>query len=670
MKTYEKNMADQALIVKSLKVLENIEGGGVTEIRKDVQAIRQQQASQNKRQDAYWEALSSDGIVSAVEKQGLLREIENITRSEAAILAQAAALGYQGRILQDFIDTYQDLHDYLYITLKLFDNMNEETAIDDRDTFNTKFSQYYFEENFVLLAITAGILDTINFRVLQSLSESGTEGETAIYRGGLYQYVNGAWKNVSTGAYKGPRNELPESEEGAFFIVSESFTMTDVLYVNDEELYVNGDTLGITHTYLKGIIYYCKEGVWYVEENESDWKYAAAFADVINITGELPGIFQDAIDNLQNQIDRIPSYLGASATIPSSPSNGDCFCYIGSTSGTWIKSMLYRYENNAWQLLDPEDTANRQFYMLALEDILASQVAGPGYFSTIFASAFFANSASLQSLSTKTIYLSEGGYIQSEHTQYSPNQQGLRIDSDGNIDANGNTHIGGNLNVTGNGTIGGNVSFGGVLDGATGTFDGGGTFRGNLYCNYSEEIGTYIFSVHDRSCVIHGRNICYGIWEVEGLLNYGIRTINGGYRAFHPTDMNSLFAMQNLIINNLNMYINLAGASFYNWYFRNDVYQQFTANGEIHVTIQQPALAFTLKVTAVGVYRTNDSWANWMGIIYGYYAGNSYRIFWSVPEQRFQLYQYQKSGSAGMDQDTTTLIGTITALGDATIYLN
>ena len=458
MKTYHENKADTALTVKSIKVLENIEGGGITEIRHDVNAVRQQQIAQDRKQDAYWEALSSDGIVSAVEKQGLLREMENITRSEAAILAQAAALGYQGRILQDFIATYEDLRDYLYVTLKLFDDMNEDTAIDDRATFNTKFSQYYFEENFVLLAITAGILDTINFRVLQSLNERGTEGETAIYRGGLYQYVNGVWKNVTTGAYKGPRTELPESEEGAFFIVSESFTMTDVLYVNDEELYVNNDAFGIMHTYEKGMIYYCKEGVWYVEENLSDWKYAAAFADVINITGELPGIFQDAIDNLQEQINRIPSYLGASASIPANPKTGDCFCYIGNTSGTWIKSMLYRYENNAWQFLDPEDTANRQFYMLALEDILASQAVGPGYFSTIFAYAFFGNAATLQSLAVRTIYLSEGGYIQSEHTQYSPNQQGLRIDNDGNIDANGNTHIGKNCNIDGATTIGGSCS--------------------------------------------------------------------------------------------------------------------------------------------------------------------------------------------------------------------
>ena len=111
MKTYENNMADQALIVKSIKVLENIEGGGITEIRNNIDAMRKQQSFQGKKQEEYWTALSSDGIVSPVEKQSLLREMENIKRSEAAILSQAATYGYTGLVLQDYIATYNDLRE-------------------------------------------------------------------------------------------------------------------------------------------------------------------------------------------------------------------------------------------------------------------------------------------------------------------------------------------------------------------------------------------------------------------------------------------------------------------------------------------------------------------------------------------------------------------------------
>jgi predicted nucleic acid-binding Zn-ribbon protein len=660
MKTYEKNMADTALVVKSLKVLENIDGGGLKEIKNTVESVKRQTAAQAKQQEEYWKSLSDDGVITVIEKQTLYRETQNIARSYAAITQQAAALQITAALLNDFVRTYEALHTYLYTTLKVFDDMSSETVIDSRDVFNAYFSNYYFEENFVLIAITAGILDTLEFRVLESLSESGEEGETAIYRGGLYQYVNGAWKSVTTGAYKGPRTELPGDEEDSFFIVSESFTITEGLIINGEELYVNGEPLGITHTYLKGIIYYQQDGVWCPENDRTNWRYAAAFADVINITGELPQIFQDAIDDLQDQIDtkanaaslaqeiqdrqgqytiingdivqinnnivgiiarvtsnegsissintdlediaadinditsdidgpggiteqitdiandidgddgikdkllgiasnitdinsditgiisdisdintdingtngiktqiqginsdildidtdingtegikaklqeqadalidqanalddladevdnkatktalnslatelrnraeaieialggkisHLPVYFGPSATIPSNPLEGDFFLYTGTNSGKWIKSIIYRWHNNSWYDtpdnspygLDPTNTEYRSYYMTALEDVLATNVAGTGYFSTIFTQSFFSNSATLESLATKEIYLRQNGHIMSDRTTYDFQKNGFKLDSNGDIDANGNMHFG------------------------------------------------------------------------------------------------------------------------------------------------------------------------------------------------------------------------------------
>ena len=558
MKTYHENKADTALTVKSLKVLENIEGGGITEIRQDMDAIRKQQSFQVKKQEEYWTALSSDGIVSPVEKQSLIREMENITRSEAAILSQAATYGYTGLVLQDYIATYNDLRNYLYVTLKLFEDMNSETVIDDRDTFNAKFSQYYYSESFVLLAITAGILDTINIRVLQSLNESGTEGEIAIYRGAIYQFKDGLWKDVTTGAYKGPRNDIPERENGAFFVVSESFTLTDVLYVNNEEFYVNGDILGISRTFIKAMIYYCRDGVWFIEENTKDWKYAAAFADIINLTGELPEIFQAALDELQAGIDdlqaqmdhvitHVPAYLGASSSIPSAQ-EGDYFVYSGGSTGRWIKSMVYRYSNGSWEKLDPTNTAYRNYYMMALEDILATQVTGEGYFSTIFALAFFANSATLQSLSVRTIYLSSYGTIQSDLNTYSPERTGLRIDANGNIDANQNTHIGGKvaIGVDLNGNtdfsnydvvIGGNTKITGHLEGATGEFNGdlkGG--NGYLFFGHNHILNTdiaikYYYYADDEK--YHAEPKFLASFESKNILKiHHAETIEDGYALF------------------------------------------------------------------------------------------------------------------------------------------
>lgn len=540
MKTYERNMADTALVVKSLTVLDKIDGGGLKEIRNSVESVKRQTVAQAKQQEQYWKSLSDDGVITVIEKQTLYRETQNIARSYSAITQQAASLQITAALLADYNATYNALHNYLYTTLKVFDDMSSETVIDDRNTFNTYFSNYYFEENFVLIAITAGILDTLEFRVLESLTEPGEEGETAIYQGGLYQYVNGAWKSVTTGAYKGPRTELPGGEEGAFFIVSESFTLTEGLIINGEELYVNGEALGITHTYIKGLIYYCQDGVWIPENDKTNWRYAAAFADVINITGELPQIFQDAIDDLQEQIDsnvqsleeeiatkqgqytiisgdmvliddaiqdivdrangvdetledqaealrnqaaeleaqgedvtdllsratalenqmagkisHLPVYLGPQSTIPQNPQEGDYFLYSGSNNQKWIKSIIYRWKNNSWYEtpntspygLDPTNTEFRSYYMMALEDVLATNVASTGFFAKIFSDAFFTNDASMNSLATKEIYLRQNGFIQSDNVTYVAQTTGLKLDADGDIDANGDTHIAGKVAI-------------------------------------------------------------------------------------------------------------------------------------------------------------------------------------------------------------------------------
>jgi len=555
MKTYENNMADQALVVRSLKVLENIDGSGIREIRQSVDTLKKNTALMAKQQEEYWKDLSADGVISSVEKQSLKREMENIRQSYSAVTQQAASFGYTNPILQDYVNTYNALRSYIYDTLKLFDDMSTDTPIEDRAAFNTLFSNYFFLENFILLAITKGVLDALSFRVLESLNESGEEGETALYHGGLYQYVDGHWKSVSTGNYKGARDELPAAEEDSFFLCSDTFVMTDVLIVNDEELYVNEDELGIIHSFYKGYIYYVQDGLWYVEEDKSNWRYAAAFADVLNVTGELPQIFQDALDNMQAQLDeKVSHYLGASSTIPVNKNNGDYFTYTGGNLAPWYKGKVYRWDATLeeWEELNPNNTANRNYYMNALADILASEVAGTGYFSTIFANAFFANDATLQSLSTKIIYLREGGYIQSDESQYVPNRLGLNIDYEGNIDANGLTHLGGKVAIgvasddpelsNYDVVIGGNTKITGEVNATGGSFTGNvnatsGSFTGNVNATGGKITGE--FDVEDLLDVTTGViDFYYGILSGKIFMT-GIRP--GSYKFKNKTGLIELF---------------------------------------------------------------------------------------------------------------------------------
>ena len=110
MKTYENNMADQALVVKRLKVLESAEGGAFKEIRQTVEAVKKQTSIIAQDQDKRWEALSDDGIITPYEKQELLRISREYDREFAAVTQQAATLGIASAILDDYIATYNDLH--------------------------------------------------------------------------------------------------------------------------------------------------------------------------------------------------------------------------------------------------------------------------------------------------------------------------------------------------------------------------------------------------------------------------------------------------------------------------------------------------------------------------------------------------------------------------------
>lgn len=581
MKGYENNMADQDLVVRSLKVLKGMDGGAFREIRQGIDSLRKQVFIQAKAQEHYWDDLSDDGIISPPEKQSLRREIENIRRSYSAVTTQAAEYGYTGTLVQLLTQSHDALFSYVYETLALFDNMSENTPLPDRTLFNSFFSSYYYYESLILIGISTGIIDQINITVLTSLEQTGENNELGIYNGGLYQYTDGAWKSVTTGAYKGPRDELPGVEENAFFIASDNFYVTDVLWINGEELYINGEALGIKRLYEKGKIYYCQAGVWYAENNLSDWKYAAAFADVVNITGRLPQIFQNAIDAVNARVDAVtasinstaatlsdeiatrqgqytiiagdivridgniddivalansryaelngalgqkishlPVYFGGSVTDPQNPQEGDFFTYTGATYGNREHTKVYRYNSGKWVGLDPKVTSNRSYYMMALEDILAQNDATNGYFAAIFAQALFTHDATLDTLSTKMVYLRDGGYIQSDNSQYVQGKMGLHIDANGNIDANGSTHIGGKCAIgvpfTGNTDldnydviIGGNTKIEGEINAIRGSFGSDCKFYGKLYLRGIPFLllGVINFSYNEGLSLISKQNV-------------------------------------------------------------------------------------------------------------------------------------------------------------------
>lgn len=155
-------------------------------------------------------------------------------------------------------------------------------------------------------------------------------------------------------------------------------------------------------------------------------------------------------------------------------------------SGRLVKAYLYRAVKVdgavTWTELDVADPENAAFFMAALEDILRSQEAGTGYFSTVFSQSFFANSAAIESLQTKTITLqADGGIVKTD--DYDGEVHGFRFMSDAYaeiegieypIDFRGATHLGGRC------LIDGDALFRGRIECRGGTFSDECIFQGSI----------------------------------------------------------------------------------------------------------------------------------------------------------------------------------------------
>ena len=139
----ERNYAGDHVVMGSLEVLGDVKGGAIKQIRRSIDLVQQQAEVINRTQQRYWEELSSDSMITPLEKQELLKEIKSIQQSYTAIYAQALSIGQESsEYVQDYIATYNDLYSYIYTTLHLFDDMEKSTDIENRQTFNTKFYNY------------------------------------------------------------------------------------------------------------------------------------------------------------------------------------------------------------------------------------------------------------------------------------------------------------------------------------------------------------------------------------------------------------------------------------------------------------------------------------------------------------------------------------------------
>lgn len=472
----EINNADSHMTVQSLTVIKGIKNAGIATIKKEIQGLKQSTAQFTEKQNEYWKSFSSDGVISTSEKQILKKEWGQIDLTFSNIIKLANDSDLQDtNDVNAYKEQYYLLYTYLFETLKLFDDMTKPTSIENREIFNTYYANYYAAETEIQTKLLIGMVDVQGMRVLENLTGIGVEKEVAVYLGQLYQYSNGQWTAIPTDGYLGIKDACPVGAIGQFFLSGTSdFYYPIKIKVNGKYLKAsNGDFIVATKKVEKGFIYTFTETGWVKVINKNDYRYVIALNDLLEIGEKLPANLQDVFDE---KIDHVPCYLGSFSIDPKDAQEGDWYTYNGVTTTLREKGQVYLYQMNtagtalSWVKLNPEDVNNSSYFMASLKDVLETNAAGPGYFTTVFCNAFFSNTASITSLQTQTISLKDDGLIKSGDSIYEQYKSGMCIDAAGNADFNRNTHIGGNLQVDGVTTLGndtrvlGNAWFLGRID--------------------------------------------------------------------------------------------------------------------------------------------------------------------------------------------------------------
>ena len=299
------NNAENHLVVGSLEVLGDVSGGNIQTIKRSVDNLQTSYTKVAARQKDFWSALSEDSLITPIEKIQLKKEWECIDLTYTTIYSEASDRNVlDTSTIIAYINAYSNLRTYLFTTLGLFDEMSENTEIADRNVFNTYFSNYYACENLVQTALVIGTIEALDFVTVGTLDEDGNEGDVVIYQGEFYQWVNGRWKKIGTNGYCGCLTSLPTEIDGNYFLAADNFSGAVALKSPEGKYYIAPENKRYTsfRYFEKAFIYEYMNGQWNKITDEYDYKYIVAFSDYYNLTGKMPAVWQNSLDELADGI--------------------------------------------------------------------------------------------------------------------------------------------------------------------------------------------------------------------------------------------------------------------------------------------------------------------------------------------------------------------------------
>ena len=299
------NHADVKATFAEIEVLGNIGGSTIRTIRANVNSLQQSVATQAAKTENYWRDIASDNIVTAIEKKTLKKEFQTITQTYTSLLVMAEQVEVmETQEIKDYMKAYKDLYDYLYITLRLFDNMAENTTIPNATEFNSRYDELY--DNQTKAQNRVVVMQPISIRKLETLDTPGLDGEIALYKGNFYIYTNNAWNPINKDEYRGVMlqgEQVPDPIPGTYFL-NVSGNAPRLLDVgNGKYLAVNVSTARIAtavkpfkvNAGLKpGMIYLCsEEGEWTELQDKNDWHYVIAMNDLLRYNFQLSPKLQE-----------------------------------------------------------------------------------------------------------------------------------------------------------------------------------------------------------------------------------------------------------------------------------------------------------------------------------------------------------------------------------------
>lgn len=428
----EVNHAEEKIVVGGIKVLGSMEGPGVVSIKQNIDSLTNAVNTIGQKQEDYWSSIASDNIITPVEKKTLKKEWSTIQTTYTSILQMATEKGIlDTEDVKLYKKYYGELYDYLFKTIKVFDNMGENTGIPSISQYAQVYNNYYDQET-IVQTILAASSSTFTVRNLTSLEETGTPNEIAMYNGQFYRYNAGLskWEYVSAGKYKGLMSDIPDNVIDDYFLAASNFNKTMALKTSKGILTTaDGTVITVIKKFVKGYLYECTVNGWRIISNRNDYRYIIATNDLV-LNGDIVSPGLDSIAKPSN-------YLKPSATFPNNPKNKDYFLYIGASEGGYEYGKLYKYNSPTWDIIEVNESNYNEF-MTALKDLLKYNGASEGYFTNAFINNLITNEAFIKKLATQVITLSqdpehtdETGIIQSDNF-VEGGTQGFKLTHDGN----------------------------------------------------------------------------------------------------------------------------------------------------------------------------------------------------------------------------------------------